>query len=426
MRVLSKLFSLLLLTFHSLRQDGAKSTAIKIMGVFENSLRSSKALDEAVIDERPPARRASKVFSSRRVAIIADLAIPQCTMYRVSQKVQILRSIGVNAHVSDQRDFFRAKTLLQISTAVIFYRCTLEFKSVKLLLDEAQRCGLTILYDIDDPIFCERTYLTNTNIGALQSAERDALLRSSEGFLSAMKKADVCIASTPALAQLMAEASGRPACLWRNLVSQESIRLAKGRAGDRNSSDTRPFTIFYGSGSRAHEHDFETMSEAARQFLGDFPDARFKVCGYIDESRLKGFNPEQIDRLQYSDYGTYLRAVAASDVSLVPLEASEFNSHKSAVRYLDALLVGTKTLASAVGDYVNLAPYDLGLTLCDSEVKWLEELRFLHERVKAGSGGQRSDLISGCLENFSVDAAVKKSAAHIDPQVLQLLTADDP
>ena len=426
LRAVFKLLQLVLLTFRSLRQDGLKSTTLKIIGVLQSSLKASGALNEADAAERPPAKKASKVFNACRVTIIADLGIPQCTMYRVSQKVQILRSIGVTSHVADHNDFFRAKTFLQISTAVIFYRTTLENKATRLLLDEARRCGLTVLYDIDDPIFCERTYRSNTNIDALSSAERGALLRSSDGFLRAMKKADVCTASTPELTRLMSEASGRPAYLWRNLVSQDSIGFSTGQTGQRNSSNSRPLTIFYGSGSRAHERDFEIMGEAVRQFLAEFPDARFKVCGYIDESRLKGLSAEQVDRLQFSDYGTYLRALAESDVSLVPLEASEFNSCKSAVRYLDALLVGTRTIASAVGDYVNLTSYNLGLTLCDSEDQWLQELRLLQERTKADSCQQRSDLISGCLKNFSANAATKDSSPHIDPHVLQLLTVGHP
>ncbi|RUM69189.1 MAG: hypothetical protein DSZ08_06880 [Sulfurovum sp.] len=64
----------------------------------------------------------SQVMEGKTVLIIAELSIPQCTKYRVEQKVEMLKILGYNTWVVSWTDFHEARQLLQLSALVFFYR----------------------------------------------------------------------------------------------------------------------------------------------------------------------------------------------------------------------------------------------------------------------------------------------------------------
>ena len=420
--MLRKLRALLVLTIQSLRHDGLRITIVKVLGVVRNFLLTSAPPPPPPAENTRSARNSGLVFSAPRVTIIADMELSQCVKYRVSQKVEILRALGLTVYVSDQNDFFRARKFLQVSTSVIFYRATLDSKYVPLLLAEAVRCGVKVAYDIDDPIFCERTYRTNTNLEILDRKEQRSLLASADGFLSLIRCSDFCLGSTPAIVNLMSELSGRQAFLWRNLIDYDALRSADGLVDSSTHGGKEALTIFYGSGSRAHDYDFRVVAGPLRQFLEEHPETRLKICGYLGAYELKGIDPKQISFSPFSDYRAYLANLATTDVSLVPLERSEFNHCKSVVRYLDASVVGTETLASGVGDYANLTEHSVGLTSCNSDADWFEALKIISQRSDSERAVIRKKIRINSLENFSVDSVVRQSLEHIDSRAFNLLS----
>ena len=63
-----------------------------------------------------------------------------------------------------------------------------------------------------------------------------------------------------------------------------------------------------------------------------------------------------------------------TDINMVPLVADRFNDCKSAIRFLDAALVGVPTIASRVGDFVNVIAQDRTGIFCEGEYEWVERL----------------------------------------------------
>ena len=428
-----KLTSLIVLAFESLRDDGLRATLVKILRFLAEQLAaapndySGPRHTAAQSDNNSPrqARAPEAVFSNKRVCIVADLGLPQCVKYRVSQKVEILRSAGCIVHVAHMDDFFRAKSLIQVSTALIFYRTRFSSEGFQLLLHEANRCGLETFYDIDDPIFSLEAYESNGNLQTLKNKEREALLFETATFLQAMKAVGSCISSTPRLADRIQKESSKPCFLWRNLMDTETARaasLATALSGDNPADQV---TLFYGSGSRAHDIDFMTIAGTLSDLQDEFPNVVLTVCGYLSAECLSGLDMNRVILKPFTDYFSYLQVLADSHVCLVPLEPSAFNDCKSVVRFIDAAAVGVPTIASAVGDYAEIATLTPHLTICHESDDWATSLtKFIElnrsERHQIGLAAQQF-----CAEKLSTASFVGRNSSHIDESLLSRL-CDEP
>ncbi len=141
-------------------------------------------LARPVINAPRPAR---EVFGRGNIAIIGDLNLPQCKKYRVVQKIEALEQMGLKADLSHWQDIPRCINLLQTATCMILYRVQSN-SLIEQYCAEAQRLGIPVGYDIDDPVFDKKTYSANKNLDALDPNEKAHLLAAcgdyAEAFLS--------------------------------------------------------------------------------------------------------------------------------------------------------------------------------------------------------------------------------------------------
>lgn len=325
-----------------------------------------------------PDRLAQEVFRSPFVAVIGDLNLPQCKKYRVLQKLEVLEALGVRADYSHWQDIPRSLDLLQTSTLAIFYRTSLNdlFQSY---VDECARLKLTTAYDIDDPIFSKEIYGDNPNLAFLAGAERNALLDSADGYLGALKACDFAIASTPRLVEEMARATGKPVHLWRNAIDHETLHavsLAEAQGKD-SAGPQRPVEIIYCSGSRAHEQDFREIEDDLVFLLGSNPDLRFTVIGYLEvPATLRAFS-DRLKVLPFTSYAEYIAVLARADISVIPLVPNAFNDCKSAIRLMEAALLGVPSVATHVGDFCHLVSDGADGFTASSSSQWREKIQLL-------------------------------------------------
>lgn len=306
------------------------------------------------------------------VAVIGDLNLAQCKKYRVMQKLEVFEQLGLKADYSYYNDMSRSLNLLQVASIVIIYRMKAgtEFN---LYLREARRLGVPIGYDIDDPIFDQEIYSDNPNMKFLARRERKGLLFNTRDYTAAVAACDFAIASTPVLADLLRR-HVPDVYLWRNALDAEAQHFASIARRDRTPWRPGHLTICYCSGSRAHEADFRVIENVIEKVLEKHTQVHFLVIGYLNmPESLKKFGA-RLSMLPYGSYAGYLYALAGVDLNLVPLVDDGFNACKSAIRYLDAAAVEVATIASRVGDYVDVVrDGDNGL-LAGSESEWLEKI----------------------------------------------------
>lgn len=286
------------------------------------------------------------------VLSIAEQSIPQCYHYRVEQKEQIFAGLGVPFEAVSLDDPLLAISRLQLASVVIIYRLA-HSAALQRVMDEARRLQIPILFEVDDLVYRRAMAASNPNLDSLPSALREAVIAGADGYAAALAGADVNLASTAALADDMTSVNHRPALVVSNGIDDRMLELERGlrRADER---DAHPVAI-YGSGSRAHDHDFAVAAPGIAEWLRSHPEARLHLLGPVRLPEvLQPFAAQVVHTRETLPYEQYLEHLAASTVCLAPLVDAPFNAFKSHVKYLEAALVGTPLIASPTvyADYV--------------------------------------------------------------------------
>lgn len=395
------------------------NTYMKIFnGIGESVAAPDKTASRAVKPAGRPVAPIGPIFRNGIVAIIGDLNLPQCKKYRVIQKVECLNAIGMRADYSYWGDMPRSLNIMQCASAVIFYRMkdSSEFKSY---LAEARRLGIPAGYDIDDPIFDKAVYGSNPNLQFLKVEERTSLLSETESYRQAMDSCDFVIASTPGMMEL-ARLSSKSVYLWRNAVDAETRHWGE-VARNRPSTRAREGIVLgYASGSRAHEADFRMIEEVLPAIFGRFKNLTLAVNGYLKLPQSLSAYGDRIVTAPFTNYAGYLAGMAQLDINLVPLVADRFNECKSAIRYLDAAVAGVPTVASKVGDFVNVVSAGRTGVLVTGKEEWIERLSDLVKdktlRQRMGQEARHSALTecSTAAIGQGLDRALQSRLGKID------------
>jgi hypothetical protein len=318
---------------------------------------------------------AAELFREPFVALIGELSLAQCKKYRVLQKTELLSCMGIKHDYASWGDSCRAMEMLQFATVAIFYRLpgNTHFDAY---LNECNRLGVRTIYDIDDPIFSHQVYSRNHNLQYLRAAEKNGLISGCAEFLGALERCDMLMGSTPEICALMERESGKRAYLWRNLVDTETtqaVRLALSRPIPASSV----LKIGYASGSRAHEADFRLITGVVCGAMSSHENIELHILGHLELPPELQPWMHRITKYEFTDYVGYMAYLAAIDINLVPLLKDEFNECKSAIRYLEASLMGIPTIATAVGDFKNIVSHGETGFLAEEESDWVEFLERL-------------------------------------------------
>jgi glycosyltransferase involved in cell wall biosynthesis len=303
------------------------------------------ARQEAFHAGAPPAL----IRKRRKIALVADMNLPQCRKYRVEQAAALWQTRGVEVMAAHYTDVTRAMDELQTATHLMLYRLRSEPLTANLLY-EARRLKLPVLYDLDDPLFSVSAYETYANMDRVEPALKSHFVAEAPLYAEAMNAADVLSFSTPALAEHARLFSPRPAFLRRNFADTETLAAGAAASVEVQGSGDGLFRIAFASGSRGHEADFAVIAGEIAGFLDADPRRRLMILGHFDTRQLPEELASRVERHEFADYATYLRQLARADCAVMPLNDDLFNHCKSAARVIDAGAVGLPCVVGAVSD----------------------------------------------------------------------------
>ncbi|CAN7469794.1 glycosyltransferase [Phyllobacterium sp. LjRoot231] len=288
-------------------------------------------------------------FMVPRVLIVAEMSIPQCKKYRVDQKAELFGKVGVKTKIVDWTHLGEVRTLLQNYPVVIFYRVPAT-PEVILTIQEAKRLGVHTFWEVDDLVFDPDGYLSNKNLDRLDPEIRAGVISGMKLYREALLLCDEAIGSTPMLAKVMIETTGRPAHVIENALDHETLETAR-RIRDSSkkyAKSPKDVTIVYGSGTKTHDIDFLSASGAVFNVLSKRPNVKLRIIGELNiESRFNDFS-DRIERLPFTTFDGYLEKVADADISIAPLEQTVFNDAKSNIKFLEASILGLPSVCSPV------------------------------------------------------------------------------
>ena len=147
------------------------------------------------------------------------------------------------------------------------------------------------------------------------------------------------------------------------------------RAESEPDTASRPPLLTYFPGTRSHDRDFAMIKVPLAAYMADHPEVRLEITGELaDDSILQEFNPAQLERHPKQTFANYRNHVARSTVNLAPLETTQFNQRKSALKAIEASFFNTPTLATPIPDMQRLT--DAGAILIgDNPDDWYNAIK---------------------------------------------------
>ena len=166
----------------------------------------------------------------------------------------------------------------------------------------------------------------------------------------------------------------RRACPRRDRPAIGVLRQRRGRAARQGVGRCPPrprlpgpLRIGYVSGTITHDHDWYYVEPAILEVLRRHRDVELWLGGYLPEtSALEPF-ASRVRRIPFLPWYQLPQVLANLDVNLAPLEPdSIFNDGKSAIKWMEAALAGTPTVASATASFVDaIDPWHSGVLAVD-------------------------------------------------------------
>lgn len=240
---------------------------------------------------------------------------------------------------------------------------------------------ISILYDMDDLIYHTKyvpKYLNS--IGDDRDFSIDSFFALAKRYELIASISDGFIVTTKDLENHMKEDFEKPVWVLPNFFNQEQeIESKKIVSMKKNAVLDSKFVIGYFSGSNSHQRDLEIVESAILRLMKQYDDIYLKIVGFMnlsdafetlkDEGRIFMDKFVSYQELQYK--------IAEVDVNIIPLQKHEFNDCKSELKYFEASIVDTVSIAVRNPVYENLIEDGVDGFLCD-EMEWYQKLEYVY------------------------------------------------
>ncbi|GJD47440.1 D-inositol-3-phosphate glycosyltransferase [Methylobacterium crusticola] len=389
---------------------GERAQADAIMAGALRSFVEDWPLAEPLPAPLPPADRSTLVM-------LANVDLPQCVHYRVEQRRRQLEHGGWSVRVFGQGEVEGFRQALPGAGAAIFYRVP-AFPDIAAAILAARALGLPTFYDIDDLIFDPSAYPDPfaSFEGQISRDEYVGLEFGVPLFRFAMSLCDEGMASTPALAEAVGPLVRREVChVVRNALDQRNDRFLA-RPLPEAGAPEGPVTIFYGSGTKAHNQDFsELAGPALVATLRRHPAARLVIAGHLTLGPAFAPFEDRIRRLGFTaDVGEYWEILSGVDINLAVLLPGPVADAKSEIKWLEAATCGVPSVVSRTRTYREILADGEDVLLADTPEEWAGALERLVAdpalRRRIGAAARRKALAA-----YTLDAAAATLAAFLPP-----------
>ena len=251
----------------------------------------------------------------------------------------------------------------------------------------AKKLGIPVVYDVDD-LVCNLHYLpllTNTlNVHFGSEVDYDFWFAYISRNEAAAGLADGFITTNDFLGNKLSERFNKPYQIIVNSLNREQLEISEQCRKRKSAAESKkPFTIGYFSGTPSHINDFKTVYMELRSLLEDNPDMVLQVVGFMEFPYEMGdlINKGRIKFTPLVDFLELQRLIAQVDVNIVPLVTNSFTNCKSELKFFEAAVVDTPTLAAPIYTYEHaIRNGDTGF-LCQ-QGEWYERILEVYKNPK--------------------------------------------
>jgi O-antigen biosynthesis protein len=315
-------------------------------------------------------RLASLVNAKHRIAYFAENVHSSTFRYRAANMAAVLNeAVGVGEVQTCAACFFTddlqySKHIVENADLLVISRARYD-ADLAALVQAFHLQGKRVLFDIDDLVFDTQVIdlIINTS-GQVASDEILNYWYSVVGRMAqTLRLCDGVITTNGFLANKIKQFINLPINIVPNFANKaqlaisESLYERKLRGGSEVKTRIK---LGYFSGSASHNGDLALISNALERVMA--ADARIDLVlvGHVDLEQafgvrfggyLKGHLADRLTIHPFVDYLALQKLIADVDFNLVPLQVNDFTHCKSELKYVDAAMVGTCTIASSTYAY---------------------------------------------------------------------------
>jgi glycosyltransferase involved in cell wall biosynthesis len=280
----------------------------------------------------------------RRVLFVSGSANSATLRYRVRLAEESLRSRGV---MTAAVHFTEPKLLSWAEDADVLalYRVPLT-RSVASLVETLRRRGTAVTFDIDDRVFLSEHLAALPFLDQLSASDRvrfteDVPLRGRTAML-----ADRASGTTAEIVDDLSGIVAGPARLLPNGVGRAAQQAADAVLA-RPRELRRNVRLGYFSGSATHDEDWALIEADVVELMRQDPSVELWLVGKVAQGDALGPVADRVRLVPPVDWLDLYELLGSVDVNLAPLALSSFTAAKSAIKWLEAALVRTPTVATA-------------------------------------------------------------------------------
>jgi glycosyltransferase involved in cell wall biosynthesis len=308
----------------------------------------------------PLAQRLRALKSGRhRVAYFYEAANNSTFRYRAYNMAQVLNSESADGCCGSyffQEDLHRIDEIADSADVLVICRSAYNHK-INQLIAKFRLRRKRVYFDIDDFVFdTSYAHLIINTLGL--DMEDPKVWEDWFAMISRMghtlRMCDGAITTNSYLARRISEFSGLPVKVVPNFMNQEQLELSERVFAEKQSNGfARDDAIHLGyfSGSPSHRLDYAIVEPALEQVLESDSRTRLMVVGYIDTGPSLSRFGSRITRQPFHDYVNLQRLISRVEFNLMPLQSNVFTHCKSELKYFEAAVVGTLSIASPSHNY---------------------------------------------------------------------------
>lgn len=316
--------------------------------------------------------------------------------YRARLAAEGLALQGVTADVRHYRDP-ELPSLAAAADAFVLYRVPATQQVLAVVEAVRHRPEpIPLVFDIDDLIFDESVRAEVRGIAHLSAQEVELWWQGVRRYRTTMEVCDAYIGSTELLCEHAAEVTGMPVYRWANGVGRLLARASDAEL--RRPRREGPVRLGYFSGTDTHDHDWAAVEPAVLDVMARHPDVELWLGGYLNPTPALAPFDHRVHRMPFVPWHDLCGLLHDVDVNLAPLEMrGRFNEAKSAIKWLEAALVGTPTVASPTQPFREAVEHGVNGLLASTHDEWVEALdllvRDLPTRRRLGARARRDALL---------------------------------
>ena len=340
-----------------------------------------------------PAGHLDRVRKVKRVLFIVGITGAPLR-YRARLPAEALDLLWVHTDVRHYRDL-DVESLAAKADALVVYRVPATVQVLDLIA--RVRAGrVPVVFDVDDLIFDPDLAPEIPALTILPPAEADLWLEGVRRYRTTMEACDAFVGSTNALLQHAHAVTGLPTFRFAN-----GVGLVVSRLSDVALQQPRrpgPVRMAYLSGTDTHDHDWAHVEPAVEAVMADNDDAELWLVGLIEPSEALARFGARVRRVPFTPWTELPGLLRDVDVNLAPLApGSRFNEAKSAIKWLEAALVATPTVASPTEPFREAVDPGVNGYLASTTDEWVAAIGLLladdTERARVGNRARRDALL---------------------------------